>query len=133
MASGSNTPAPARAAALRGGPWSDTHAWPVRAAFGIVLGLACPLAAQPGVIVPTTVPAGLADDPRMGQWRAIFFWAVVLLLILLVAAGVIIRFSRRYRAYLMGGRPLPPTPDGDVWQMHRLPDEPAEPPPPPPG
>ncbi len=64
----------------------------------------------------------LAHDPRMEQWRQIFFWSVVLLLILMVAAGAIIRFSMRFRTLILRDE-SPPTESGDVWAMHRFPEK----------
>lgn len=71
----------------------------------------------------TTQPS---DSPSKREsllhWRQVFFWSVVLLLIFFIAAAVIIRFSLRYRAYLFREKP-PPTPNEDVWRMHRVPEQ----------
>jgi hypothetical protein len=61
-------------------------------------------------------------NQRLLHWRQVFFWAGVLLFIFFTSAWVIIRFSKRYRSYLLRERP-PPTPSEDVWRMHRLPDD----------
>lgn len=80
------------------------------------------------ILAQTTSPAAtqptrdLAHDPRMEQWRQIFFWSVVLLLILMVAAGAIIRFSMRFRTLILRDE-SPPTESGDVWAMHRFPEK----------
>lgn len=65
------------------------------------------------------------DAQRLRQALALL---IILILIFTIATLVIVRFSKRYRAYLMD-RKAPPTPSDDVWAMHRLPDEapPADP------
>ena len=102
-----------------------------RAAAGaVVMNLAGELHAQ--TTGPTTGPAAaLAHDPRMAMWRLLFFWGVILLLVFLVGAGVIIRFSKRFRTLILSD-PSPPTSNEDVWAMHRFPekfefDDPDEP------
>lgn len=64
----------------------------------------------------------LARDPRMVMWRQTFFWAVVLFIVFLVAALAILRFSLRYRSYVLRDEP-PPTASEDVWAMHRVADD----------
>jgi len=86
-----------------------------------------PLAQSPE---PATRPAALDDDPRVIRWSQTFFWAIVLLFVFLIAAWVIVRFSLRFRRYVLGGH-SPPTPDSDVWKMHKLPEEPDDDAPPP--
>lgn len=62
------------------------------------------------------------EDPRLHRlWQAAF-WAAMLLFIFLVAAGVILSFSARFRAWLLRKK-APPTPAEDVWSMHRTPAE----------
>lgn len=56
------------------------------------------------------------------RWRQTFFWGIVLLIVFMISAGVIIRFSIRYRRYLLSGKKEKPTPTEDVWKMHKLPD-----------
>jgi len=63
---------------------------------------------------------------RVASLREAFLWGFVLFLVFLVGAGVIIRFSVRYRGVILS-KPRVPTPDADVWKMHRLPGQ-AEPP-----
>lgn len=79
-------------------------------------------ATAPADAVTKPPAASLEDDPRMAHWRLVFFWSLVILLIFLVAALVIVRFSERYKAYLLRKR-RPPTPSDDVWKMHKLPRE----------
>lgn len=50
------------------------------------------------------------------------FWGVVIFFVLIIAASAIIVFTRVYRTYLIRDSKTP-TPDDDVWQMHRLPKE----------
>lgn len=81
--------------------------------------------AGPVTSAPTSRPS-LRNDPRAVRWRKTIFWSTVLIFILIVAAIAIIRFSRRYAAYLKDD-PAPPTASDDVWAMHRLPpDAPAD-------
>ena len=70
---------------------------------------------------PSSRPASLRDDPRAQRWRDTLFWSLILFLILIVASIAIIRFSRRYLAYLRGAKPAAPTTYQDVWSMHKLP------------
>lgn len=62
------------------------------------------------------------EEPRIRAWSQVLGWGFLLVLGFLVAASAIIVFSRRYLAYLSRGVKAP-TPDGDVWSMHRLPDD----------
>jgi uncharacterized membrane protein YbaN (DUF454 family) len=54
--------------------------------------------------------------------RSVLFWTLVLAGVFAVATFAFMRWSRRYRKWLLQKPPLP-TPDSDVWQKHRLPDE----------
>lgn len=86
------------------------------------------------VAQPTTTEAGattrpsLRDDPRAIRWRNTIFWSTIIIFVGVVASIAIVRFSRRYVAYLKDDPP-PPTASEDVWSMHRLPpgalDEPG--------
>lgn len=71
---------------------------------------------------PASRPASMKDDPRAVKWRSIALLALVLIGILVVAALVIVRFSRRFRGFLLR-KPGPPTANEDVWAMHRLPPD----------
>jgi len=78
---------------------------------------------------PTAGPAAtsrpsLRNDPRAIRWRKTIFWSAILIFILIVASIAIVRFSRRYAAYLRD-KPAAPTASDDVWAMHRLPPDPA--------
>lgn len=53
--------------------------------------------------------------------RALFL-LILLVGVFAVASYAFIRWSRRYRQWLLR-TPPPATPDEDVWAMHRLPDE----------
>ena len=77
----------------------------------------------PEVVSPSaTAPPETADAPRVARWSESLLWIAILLLILFVGVGAIIVFTRRFRAYLLVGD-RKPTPDTDVWSMHRLPQE----------
>lgn len=74
----------------------------------------------------TSAPVSIARDQRVTRWRLVCFWGLVLLFVFMIAAGVIIRFSERFKAYLLrGGRTVTPT--EDVWSMHKLPADAIEP------
>jgi hypothetical protein len=77
----------------------------------------------------TSAPAGLPS--QVARWRAVLLGSVLLLLVLIVGALAIIRFSRRYRSYILR-RPHEPTPADDVWLLHQLPEESESEPEPPP-
>lgn len=70
---------------------------------------------------PTTSSAEAARERHFAKWRLVFFWTVVLLIVFVVAAGVIVRFSERFRALLLRGKSRP-TPTEDVWLMHKTPE-----------
>jgi hypothetical protein len=67
-------------------------------------------------------PVSTRRQTELLRWRQTFFWGVVLLIVFMISAGVIIRFSIRYRRYLLSGKKAKPTPTEDVWKMHKLPD-----------
>ncbi len=67
-------------------------------------------------------PVSTRRQTELLRWRQTFFWGVVLLIVFLISAVVIIRFSIRYRRYLLSGKKARPTPTEDVWKMHKLPD-----------
>lgn len=80
-----------------------------------------------------SAPVSTRRQTELLRWRQTFFWGIVLLIIFLISAGVIIRFSLRYRKYLLSGKSAP-TPTEDVWKMHKVPkDELDEPGPDEPG
>lgn len=75
---------------------------------------------QPTTAPESTTRPSLRNDPRAIRWRKTIFWSGVILFVGLVASVAIVRFSRRYAAYLKD-EPTPPTSSEDVWSMHRLP------------
>ena len=79
-----------------------------------------------GPPAPTLPPRTLAH-----KLTEILFLLVVLVGILMVSTFALVRWTRRYRKWLLH-RPQPPTPSSDVWAMHKLPSE-EEPPPAEPG
>lgn len=62
------------------------------------------------------------DDPRTKAWWMAIGWGTVLLVLLITCSAAIIIFSRRYKTYLVHGERTP-TPNEDVWAMHRVPEE----------
>jgi len=74
----------------------------------------------------TDVDAGtLRDDPRYRRWRFAITWGLVILIMFVTAAAAIVVFSRRFRRWI-GREKKVPTPDEDVWAMHKPPDDPAD-------
>jgi len=72
--------------------------------------------------VATSRPADLAHDPRMVLWRQTFFWAVVLFIVFVVAILAILRFTTRFRSYVLRNASSP-TSSEDVWAMHKMPEK----------
>jgi hypothetical protein len=70
------------------------------------------------------VPPGVRLDrgAEVGLIRQVLFVLVVLVGILAVSLTALRLWSRRFRQVLMH-KPAPPTPDADVWAMHRLPED----------
>lgn len=88
------------------------------------------LLADAGSAQTTTAPEAtsrpsLRNDPRAIRWRKTLFWSTLILFVGIVASIAIVRFSRRYAAYLKEG-PSTPTASEDVWAMHRLPPNAVE-------
>lgn len=88
-----------------------------------------PPPASPTTSSPSVAPSHSADDfdyppgtVRTVRSRQALFWSLILVLIFVIASIAIIRFSVRYRQYLLR-KTRPPTPSEDVWQMHKLPRE----------
>lgn len=70
-------------------------------------------------------PGPLPDNKATARMlQAILFWVLVLIGVFTVCTVAFLRWSRRFRRYLLA-RPRPPTPSDDVWSMHRLPEEAA--------
>lgn len=101
------------------------------ASLGAVFIFLCTAAFSAQASGPTTTgpvaraphaPVEMVKDPRMVRWRQAFFWSVVLLIIFVIAAGAIIRFSLRFRSYILRD-PAPPTQSEDVWAMHKFPEK----------
>jgi hypothetical protein len=59
--------------------------------------------------------------------RYVLFLTIVLVGVFSVATLAFLRWSRRFRRWLLR-KPPPATPDGDVWAMHRLPEQANAPP-----
>jgi len=79
------------------------------------------------------IGAGQGPLPRVSDARdnvliaqaiqRVLFWVLVLVGVFGVSTFAFLRWSRRFRNWLLS-RPHPPTPAEDLWAMHRLPDEP---------
>ena len=61
-------------------------------------------------------------DKKIRAIQHMLFLLIVLLGIFSVASIAFLRWSRRFRRWMFY-KPRPATPDGDVWAMHRPPDE----------
>lgn len=85
-----------------------------------MLMLADAVADQPKTASVVTSRPSLRNDPRAIRWRKTIFWSTIIIFVGVVASIAIVRFSRRYAAYLKDDPP-PPTASEDVWSMHRLP------------
>lgn len=71
-----------------------------------------------------SVPAKkLPDNKAVAKMlQAVLFWVLVLICVFTFCTLAFLRWSRRYRKYLLA-RPHPPTPADDIWARHRLPEE----------
>ncbi len=69
---------------------------------------------------PETQPAPREEQARaMGE---LLVWLMVLVVIFGAGLLAFLRWSRRYKAWILRN-PQPPSPSDDVWAMHRLPEE----------
>jgi len=64
------------------------------------------------------------DDPvpMAAVIQKVLFSLLILVLVFCVTMLAFVRFSRRFRQWLLR-RPAPPTPAEDVWAMHQLPPD----------
>ncbi len=70
-------------------------------------------------------PGALPDNKATARMlQGVLFWLLVLISVFAIGTVAFLRWSRRFRKYLLA-RPHPPTPSSDVWSMHRLPDDAA--------
>ena len=83
--------------------------------------------AVPGDDVATSQPISPEKAQDARRMRAILFYLMVLVGVFLVASFAFLRWSRRFRHVVLQ-KPHDPSPDDDVWSMHRLPDSDDEPP-----
>lgn len=68
-------------------------------------------------------PGPLPDNKATARMlQAVLFWLLVLIGVFMISTVAFLRWSRRFRKYLLA-RPHLPTPVDDVWSMHRLPEE----------
>lgn len=70
----------------------------------------------------TTQPTTLRDDPRYRRWQTALTWGLIILITFVTGAAAIVVFSRRFRRWI-GREKKKPTPDEDVWAMHKLPED----------
>ena len=69
-----------------------------------------------------------AAPPQIDRPKLLRDWLLVaggLVIVFLVATLAMARLRRRLLTFITG-RPARPTPSGDVWRMHKPPDEPPE-------
>ena len=78
--------------------------------------------AQDGPVDAPEAPTALQNDLQYRRWRVAMTWGLVILITFLTAAAAIVVFSRRFQRWIVRERKRP-TPDGDVWAMHKIPDE----------
>ena len=94
--------------------------------FGVLLGAEHYRSAHAVQVQPVhAAPAPavhLTRSAEVGLIKQILFILVVLVSILAVSLYAFRLWSRRFRQMLLH-KPAPPTPDGDVWAMHRLPED----------
>jgi len=107
----------------------------------IILGFVLSLDQQEEMETVTKPVTTMSAEQRTSWAQAIrqfLFLMLVILGVFSVGTLAFLRWSRRFRRWLLR-KPQPATPDGDVWAMHRLPEDQdlqdEEPPPqePPPG
>lgn len=72
-----------------------------------------------------SVAVGQSTQPGGAAVRAetvyeAVFWAGIIVLVFLAGSYAIVRFSRRFRQFLLR-RTEPPTHSEDVWSQHRVP------------
>lgn len=81
------------------------------------------------VAKPTTTMSAEQRSSWAQAIRQFLFLMLVILGVFSVGTLAFLRWSRRFRQWLLR-KPPAATPDGDVWAMHRLPeDEDSQPPP----
>jgi hypothetical protein len=91
----------------------------------ILVGIGLTLKFQSDVAGLPTPVKKLPDNKAMAKvLQAVLFWVLVLIVVFTVCTVAFLRWSRRFRKYLLA-RPHPPTPADDVWARHRLPGEPS--------
>jgi len=66
--------------------------------------------------------AAETNIPLAKTIQSVLFWVMVIVCIFSIGSLAMIRWSRRFRKQLLK-KPAPPTPDEDVWAMHRLPEQ----------
>lgn len=74
---------------------------------------------------PIQPAAGRKSLSNARAIQSVLFLLLVLVGIFAVASLAFVRWSRRYRRWLMH-KPQAATPNADVWAMHRLPEEDAD-------
>jgi hypothetical protein len=89
----------------------------------IVLGFSVLILQDHGASSPglTTRPVAVAPAAKARIIKQVLFWTIILILLFLVSTTAFLRWSRHYRRSLLR-KPHTPTPNGDVWAMHKLPE-----------
>ena len=91
------------------------------ATWSLMIDLTRPATLDEGVATsqPTPSPERVRDARQM---RAVLFYVMVLAGVFLVGSFAFLRWSKRFRRVILQ-KPHDPSPDDDVWAMHRLPDD----------
>jgi hypothetical protein len=69
----------------------------------------------------TTRAANVAPEAKARLMQHMLLWLVVLVLVFMVSTTAFLRWSRHFRRSILR-KPHCPTPDEDVWAMHKLPE-----------
>ncbi len=69
----------------------------------------------------TRAASSVAPELKAKAMRQMLFWLVVLVLVFIVSTTAFLRWSRHFRRAILR-KPHGPTPDEDVWAMHKLPE-----------
>ncbi len=76
---------------------------------------------DPGTVAAPLQKVSVPKEVRILALKHILFWMVVFFLIFAVSTIAFLRWSRRFRRYILR-KPQSPTPSEDVWAMHKLPE-----------
>lgn len=88
----------------------------------ILIGFLFFLSQPPAETLPLPTTRNAVPLPtRARAMKQLLFWLVVFLLIFGVSTLTFLRWSRRFRDWILR-KPHAPTPSEDVWAMHKLPE-----------